>query len=330
MPDRPDKDVVRWGMIGCGSVAEVKAGPALQKASGSSLVAVTSRTIARARDYAKRHDIGRVHTTAAELIADPDVDVIYIATPPASHCELALAAAAGHKACLVEKPMARTHAECARMVSAFEEAGCPLWVAYYRRALPRYLLVRDLLRDDAIGRITSLHIEVFEPLASPDRAASWRFDPAIAGGGLFFDLGSHTLDMVDFLVGPVDDVHAVVVNTGGAYRAEDAVTASFRAGGDVCGTGVWNFHADRTLDRMTVVGTRGTIAFPMFSDGEVVLSGATNDRFSRPNPPHVHQPLIQTIVDELRGNGRCEATAASAARTAAVLDRCVAAYYAGR
>jgi 1,5-anhydro-D-fructose reductase (1,5-anhydro-D-mannitol-forming) len=323
-------NIVRWGMIGCGSVAEVKAGPALQKATGSSLVAVTSRTIAKARDYAERHGVARVHTTAAELIADPDVDAIYIATPPQSHCELALAVAAGRKACLVEKPMALTHGECARMVTAFEDAGCPLWVAYYRRALPRYLLVRDLLRDEAIGRVTSLQIEVFEPLASPDRATSWRFDPAIGGGGLFFDLGSHTLDMVDFLVGPIDDVHAVALNTGGAYRAEDAVTASFRAGANVCGTGVWNFNADRTVDRITLVGTRGSVVFPMFRDDDVVLSGVTADRFSRPNPPHVHQPLIQTIVDELRGNGRGDATAVSAARTAAVMERCVAGYYGSR
>jgi 1,5-anhydro-D-fructose reductase (1,5-anhydro-D-mannitol-forming) len=311
-------------MIGCGAVAEVKAGPGFQKATGSALVAVASRDAAKARDYAQRHAVPRAHATAADLIADPDVDAVYIATPPSSHEVLALSVAAARKPCLVEKPMALTHAQCVRMLAAFEAAQRPLWVAYYRRALPRYLLVRDLLQHQAIGRVSSVHIEVFEPMVSLERARTWRFDPAIAGGGLFYDMGSHTVDMVDFLVGPIESVAAVAVNTGGAYPVEDVVTASFRAA-DVCGAGVWNFNADRSFDQIRLVGTDGTIAFPMFGDGDVVLSRrGQEDRYAVATPAHVHQPLIQTIVDELRGVGRCESTAASGARASAVMERCVA------
>ena len=316
---------VHWGMIGCGDVAEVKAGPGFQKASGSSLVAVTRRDLDKAHDFAARHGVARVHATAADLVADPEVDAVYIATPPSSHCELALSVARACKPCLVEKPMAMNHRECVRMVDAFDAAGCPLWVAYYRRALPRYLLVRDLLRGGAIGRLTSVQIEVFDRLASGDRAKMWRFDPPIAGGGLFLDMGSHCMDMIDFLVGPLEEVSAVAINTGGAYRAEDVTSAAFRAGADVAGSGVWNFNADRTFDQTRLVGSSGTITFPMFSDGDVVASDGR--RFEVRNPPHVHQPLIQTIVDELRGRGRCESTARSGSRTAAVMDRCLARYY---
>jgi len=321
-------DIVRWGMIGCGSVAEVKAGPGFQKADGSALVAVASRDASKARDYAQRHGVPRVHETAADLIADRDVDAIYIATPPSSHCTLALAVADARKPCLVEKPMALNHAECLRMMTAFEAAGVPLWVAYYRRALPRYLLVRDLLNDQSIGRVTAAQIEVFEPIASADRVQSWRFDATIAGGGLLFDMGSHTVDMIDFLVGPIETIDAVAVNTGGVYPVEDVITAAFRAGGSVCGTGIWNFNADRSFDRMRLVGTVGTIAFPMFGDGDVELIGRDrHQRYRVANPPHVHQPLIQTTVDELRGRGRCESSAASGARASAVLERCVSGYY---
>ena len=316
--------LVRWGMIGCGDVAEVKAGPGFQKASGSMLTAVMRRDIDKARDFASRHHVDRVHATAADLIADPEVDAVYIATPPASHCELALAVARGRKPCLVEKPMAMTHRECVEMVDAFDAAGCPLWVAYYRRALPRYLLVRDLLRDGAIGQLTSVQIEVFDRLATGDRALMWRFDPSVAGGGLFLDMGTHCMDMIDFLVGPISDVSAVALNTGGTYRAEDVTAASFRAG-DLVGNGVWNFNADRTFDQTRLTGSGGTITFPMFSDGDVVCG----DRRSEVrNPPHVHQPLIQSIVDELRGRGRCESTGLSGARTALVMERCLATYYA--
>ena len=316
---------VRWGMIGCGDVAEVKAGPGFQKASGSALVAVMRRDIDKARDFAARHGVGKVHATADDLIEDPGVDAVYIATPPSSHCDLALSVARARKPCLVEKPMAMNHRECVRMVDAFDAAGRPLWVAYYRRALPRYLLVRDLLRGGTIGRLTSVQVEVFDRLASGDRAFAWRFDPSIAGGGLFLDMGSHCMDMIDFLVGPLEEVSAVALNTGRAYRAEDVTVASFRAGLDVAGSGVWNFNADRTFDAIRLVGSSGSITFPMFSDGDVVVSDGR--RFEVRNPPHVHQPLIQTIVDELRGRDRCESTGRSGCRTAGVMERCLGGYY---
>ena len=145
---------IRWGLIGCGDVAEVKSGPALYKADGSALVAVMRRDRAKAEDYARRHNVPRVHERADELITDPEVDAVYIATPPSSHCELALKTAAARKPCLVEKPMAMNHAECLQMVEAFRAAQTPLWVAYYRRALPRFLKVRELLRAGAIGQPT--------------------------------------------------------------------------------------------------------------------------------------------------------------------------------
>jgi len=314
-------------MIGCGDVAEVKAGPGFQKATDSTLAAVTSRNVDRARDFARRHGIHRVHATAHDLLADPDIDAVYIATPPSSHCELAEAAAQARKPCLVEKPMALNYRECARMAETFEAAGVPLWVAYYRRALPRYLSVRDLLRDGAIGRLTSVHVEAFAPLASPERARSWRFDPSLSGGGLFFDMGSHCVDMIDFLAGPIEHVSGLALNTGSLYPAEDLVVASFRTADGVAGTGVWNFNADRSTDHMRLVGTRGAIAFSLFNDQPVILeSHGAERRHESHNPAHVHQPLIQTIVDELLGRGRCESTAASALRTAHVMEQCVAGY----
>src|SRR5262245_3894720 len=173
---------VRWGMIGCGEVAEVKSGPGFQKANGSALVAVMRRDRLKAEDFAKRHGIPCVHSTAQALIDDPEVDAVYVATPPSSHCELALRVAGAGKPCLVEKPMGVNHSECVRMLEAFRKAGAPLWVAYYRRALPRFLKVRELLGSGVIGRLTSVRVDVCATLATGESALAWRFDPAIAGG----------------------------------------------------------------------------------------------------------------------------------------------------
>lgn len=321
-------DEVRWGIIGCGDVTEVKSGPGFQKARGSTLRAVMRRDVAKAEEYARRHGVPRVHRRAEDLIADPDIDAVYIATPPSTHCALAVQVSAAGKPCLVEKPMALNHGECMRMVKAFQARALPLWVAYYRRALPRFLLVRDLLRDGRIGRVTSAQIEVCDRLATTDRAGAWRFDPAVGGAGLFFDMGSHSLDLVDFLLAPVRDVSGVAVNTGGAYAAEDVTVASFELENGVAGTGLWNFNADGPSDSIRVIGSRGHLVTPIFTDGDVVISvDGREETHPARNPPHVHQPLIQTIVDELRGEGRCESTGESGARTSWVMDRCVAGYY---
>jgi predicted dehydrogenase len=325
------KGTIHWGMIGCGDVAEIKSGPAFQKAEGSELVAVMRRDRARAEDFARRHRVPVVHSDASSLIDDPAVDAVYIATPPSSHCELALRVAAAGKPCLVEKPMAMNHGECLRMVDAFRNTDRPLWVAYYRRALARFLKVRDLLAEGAIGILTSITIDVRSRLATGERAGQWRLDPSIAGGGLFFDLGSHCFDLIDFLVGPVSTVHGFSVNTGGAYPPEDVTAAVFQLNHALVGSGVWNFNAPSKADFITFTGSGGELKTPIFTDGDVSIIAHDKEQILPfRNPPHVHQPLIQTIVDELHGNGECPSTGVSGARTSSVLDRCVANYYGKR
>jgi len=324
-------DVVRWGIIGCGNVTEVKSGPGFQKADGSSLAAVMRRDRAKAEDYARRHGVPRAYDSADALIHDPGVDAVYIATPPSSHCDLALRVAAAHKPCLVEKPMAMTHAECVRMNDAFRAAGVPIFAAYYRRALPRFLEVRRQLESGAIGAVTDVHVRIAEPLAKGEAAAGWRFDPAVAGAGLFYDLASHCLDLLDFLLGPIDEASGFAVNTGGAYAAEDVTAGALRFRRGMVGTGTWNFNADRSEDWMVFTGPLGELRTPVFTDGDIVVRRAGHEEILPiRNPPHVHQPLIQSIVDELRGRGRCESTGESGARAAWVMDRLLEGYRSGQ
>ena len=321
-------DVVRWGMIGCGNVAEVKSGPALQKANGSALVAVMRRDRAKAEDYARRHNIARVYTAADDLIDDPEVDAVYVATPPSSHCELALKAAAAGKPCLVEKPMAMKHDECLRMIEAFRARQVPLWVAYYRRALPRFLKVRELLRERAIGELTSIHVKVTEPLATGETAEAWRLNREVAGAGLFLDLASHNFDIIDFVAGPITLAAGFAVNSGGAYAVEDVTAAAFQIGESIVGIGLWNFNAPAKADSIVFTGSSGEIATAVLGDEDVVVTrDEQQNRYRFRNPPHVHQPLVQTIVDELRGKGRCESPAESGARASWVMDRCLESYY---
>ena len=321
-------DRVRWGIIGCGDVTEVKSGPAFQKARDSSLVAVMRRNLAKAADYARRHGVPKYYGHADDLINDPEVSAVYIATPPSSHCELALKVASAGKPCLVEKPMAVNHAECVRMVETFRDRHVPLFVAYYRRALPRFQTARELLRSGRIGRPTSVHTFHYDRLAVGDAARVWRVDPAIAGAGFFLDLASHGIDLLDFLLGPISAAAGEAINSGGVYAAEDVTGAHFRFESGVVGTGIWNFNAGRSDNGIVITGSAGELRLPVFTDAAlVVVRDGREEVMPFRNPPHIHQPFVQTVVDELLGRGRYESTGESGARASWVMDRCLESYY---
>jgi predicted dehydrogenase len=319
---------IRWGMIGAGNVTEVKSGPGFQKAQHSALVAVMRRDAALAKDYAERHGVPRWYDDAEALIRDPDVDAVYIATPPHVHKAYTLLCAEAGKPVYVEKPMALTYAECQEMIAACQVNHVPLWVAYYRRMLPRFLKIKELVDSGAIGVIRSVQVALFRPPAAYNRESlPWRVQPDIAGGGLFVDVGSHTLDLLDYFLGSIHAVTGFAVNQGGLYPAEDHVVANFVFERGVLGSGVWCFTAGYDLDRVELVGTRGKISFATFDNMPVQLvTDAGEQVFTIDHPAHIQQPLIQSIVDELNGEGACPSTGLTAARTSWVIDQILADY----
>jgi predicted dehydrogenase len=304
---------MRWGIIGVGDVTEVKSGPAFQRATGSELVAVMRRTASLAQHYAHRHHVPRWHTDAEAILSADDIDAVYIATYPNTHAEYTRRAAAAGKAVLVEKPMAVTVEECRSMTDACERAGVPLWVAYYRRALPRFERVREMIADGAIGEVRAVNSIRFQSR----RPGSWQTSVGLSGGGWFFDAACHTLDWLDHLFGPLRDVRGQAIAHG--VRLEDTVVASYRFDGDIVGSGTWCFDAGAESDRTTIVGTEGTVTVSISAAEPIELRrGNAVEHLAIPDPPHVHEPLLRTIVDERNGVGRCPSTGRSAMRTAEV------------
>ncbi|HXP97430.1 MAG TPA: Gfo/Idh/MocA family oxidoreductase [Telmatospirillum sp.] len=324
--------VIRWGLIGCGDVTEVKSGPAFAKADNSALIAVMRRDAAKAEDYARRHGVPRWHNDAQAIIAAPDIDAVYIATRPDSHHDYCLRCAAAGKAVYVEKPMAMNYAQCLSMTDACETGGVPLFVAYYRRAMPYLLTVKDLLEDGAIGRVCAVQTRHFSRLP-PDAERTgghlpWRFDPTFGSGGIFFETACHGLDILDFFFGPITHVKGFARNVAGAYPPEDTVTASYAFASGVIGSGLWCFAAERDDEIIEIIGTAGSLTFHPFSFAPIHLThGGSVRAFPIANPTHVQQPLIQSIVDELNGIGRCPSTGLSAARTAWVIETILQDYH---
>jgi predicted dehydrogenase len=318
--------MIRWGIVGCGDVTEVKSGPALQQADGSALVAVMRRDGEKARDYAGRHNVARWYDDADALIADAEVDAVYVATPPSSHLELAMKVAAAGKPCLVEKPMARTGEECRQMVEAFERAGVPLFVAYYRRALPAFVRVRQLVDAGTLGTITSVSSRFSRP-PSPD--AGWRIDPDVSGGGLFVDLASHALNALEWIAGDFVEPQGRAVGLA-HERVEDVVTLQWRcAASGALGYAAYNFASAVSEDVLEITGTKARVSWACFGDGTVAIAHADGrvEIEKHPPPRHVHGPLVQAIVDELRGRGRSPSDGISGMRTSVLIDVAIGEFY---
>ena len=315
---------VRWGIIGVGDVCEVKSGPAFQIAKNSKLVSVMRRNAKKAEDFAKRHEVPKWVDNADELINDADVNAIYIATPPNTHSEYTLKAAAAGKAVYVEKPMAHNFTECEEMVKVCNKLGVPLFVAYYRRALPNILKVKEIIDSGILGDIRFINIKLQKTI-QPDilvahlGRVNWRVNPSVSGGGYFYDLASHQLDVMDFIFGPIKEAKGFSLNQAGKYPADDITIGTFKFESKILGNGVWTFNTCGISDNdITVIeGSKGRVSFPFFGDNTVTLEleGRQKEIFRFNISKHIQQPLIQTIVDELTGIGKCASTGTSAART---------------
>jgi predicted dehydrogenase len=334
MSNTTTKRTIRWGIIGCGDVCEIKSGPGFYKADNSALTMVMRRDAAKAQDYAKRHNVPRWTTDADEVIHSPEVDIVYIATPVGDHAAYALKVAQAGKPCYIEKPLTRNHDEALQIVEAFEQKKIPAFAAFYRRQLPRFVKAKELIDSGAIGQVTALNVMYQSPAHKRITADNlpWRVQAQHSGGGLFFDLASHALDVIDYMIGPLINVTGNARNVTSIYDVEEIVSLRFDLQNSVgVGTGCWNFASHCHEDRILIHGTEGKLDMACFAHPRLTLITAEGeDVMQLPDPPHVHQPLIQSIVNELNGMGKCPSTVESAARTAKVMDLATENYYGSR
>jgi predicted dehydrogenase len=316
---------IRWGIIGCGDVTEIKSGPGFQKADHSSLVAVMRRNGKLAQDYAHRHGVPKWYDNAEALIHDPEVDAVYIATPPAFHKTYTLLSAQAGKPVYVEKPMALNHEECQAMLQACRAADVPLFVAYYRRALSRFLKIKELIDTQAIGEVRFVTVTLYQPpppIEPNSPTLPWRVIPELAGGGYFIDLASHMLDFLDYLFGPIGHVHGFAANQAHRYPAEDIVTGTLVFESGIQGVGTWCFTSYDRRDVTEIVGSEGKLTYSTFDNQPILLTTAKGStELSYDHPPHIQQPLIQSVVNALNGIGTCPSTGESAARTSWTMDQ---------
>ncbi len=292
--------VLGWGIIGCGDVAEKKGGPALYGVPGSELIAVMRRDVAKAEDFARRHGAKRWYGTAEELLADPEVNAVYVATPVDTHHHYTLLAAAASKHVLCEKPMAMNVAECRDMIAACDASGVKLAIAYYRRTYPVVQKMRQLLQEDAIGEpmLARINLTSYYNPADPLAPKEWRADAAIAGGGVMFDVGSHRLDVLVYLLGDVARVAGFSGTLHAGYAVEDAVALALELASGVQAVANFNWNVGSSTDEFEIYGTAGKMLARPLEGGHLELyQGQTLvSAFDLPRPAITHWELVENLV----------------------------------
>ena len=318
---------VCWGFIGCGEVTEKKSGPAFSIIPGSKVVAVMSRNRDKAQSYAERHNIPRFYDDAQRLVDDPDVNAVYIATPPSTHATYAIMAMKSGKAVYIEKPMASNYEDCCRINRIAEKTRVPCFVAYYRRYLPYFQLVKRLVKEGRIGHVVNVQIRFAVPPRDLDYNRDnlpWRVQPDIAGGGYFYDLAPHQIDLLQEMFGPIVEAEGYTANRGGLYKTEDSVSACFRFSDGLPGSGSWCFvaHESAKEDRIEIIGDAGQLSFSVFTYDPIVLHTAKGrEELFEPNPIYVQLPLIKNVVEHLQDKAICTCDCVSATSVNWVVDK---------
>ena len=295
---------IRWGIIGCGNVTEVKSGPPYQMTKDFQLNMVMRRNLELAKDYALRHEVPSFTSDASKIIENPKIDAVYIATPPDTHKYYALKVASVAKPCCLEKPMAPCFADSLEIFEAFDKTKTPLFIAYYRRSLPRFNAIKDWLDSRLIGEVRHILWNKTRTTSPVDisGANNWRTDAKIAPGGYFDDLASHGLNLFSYLLGEIIDAKGLSVNQQELYSAYDSISGTWVHESGVTGSGSWNFGAYRPLDEVKIFGSKGEIHFSVLGEEPICLINekGTEKKFIQ-HPKHLHQYHVDNMRKHLFG-----------------------------
>ncbi len=323
------KGTVYWGIIGCGDVCEVKSGPAFSKVPNSKLVAVMRRNIDKAKDYAQRHGVSKYYADANELVNNKEVNAVYIATPPSLHEQYTEMALKAGKPVYVEKPVSINAASTERMIAMEKNYGGKVSVAHYRRALPLFNKIKQLVQEGAIGKVKIILLKTLQPATSKiitKTKDNWRINPEISGGGLFHDLSPHQLDILYWIFGTPKLIQVLPANQGKQYNAPDLTMVQLAFNNDIYFDGVWNFNVAETSteDICEITGDKGSIRFSFFRTGKVELKTVSGIKiFEMESPAHIQQPHINNVVKFFRGEAANPCSLEEALITMQIMDKAI-------
>jgi predicted dehydrogenase len=316
--------VIGWGLVGCGDIAAKRVAAALGQAEGSTLVTVARARAERAAEFAERHGARRWHADWRDVLKDPEVDAVYLATPVRLHAEQAVAAAEAGKHVLCEKPIALDVASGERMLAAARAGGVRLGVAYYRHHYPVVARLREILRSGEIGEPVLAQVQAFEPFdPGPDHPRAWLMRRSESGGGPMADFGCHRIEVLLDLLGPVAEVHGLPDNVRYKEReVEDTCVAHLRLRSGAVAVLTVTHAAFDSRDTLEILGTKGAAHVSVLNQGTLRVTTAGGTREER-HPPHanLHQPLVEDFVAAIREGRQPAVSGAVGLEVARVMAR---------
>ena len=314
------KGKVNWAIVGLGDIVRKRVGSAILQQPNSSVYACVSRNPDKRREDLERLQPAKVFTDFKEMLADEDVDAVYLATPVNLHAPQTIAALKAGKDVLVEKPMAMNSAQATEICRAAQQSGRRLSVAYYRRFWERFQLVKDMLDGGDFGQVVSVRIalrEWYQPdLADPK---AWRVKPEMSGGGVLMDVGCHRLDLLAWWFGLPKRLVASIRK--GRYQTEDSATVlmTLDNGADV--TVSFNWDSKALADEIHLVGTEAKVTL-LPCDGPEVSIYAANELQHRqiPKPTNAHYPLIDDFARAIVAGRSPRFSAADGMKATQIMD----------
>lgn len=324
--------IIRWGFLGCGKVVRTKSGDAFRNVPNSTIEVIRRRNLDAAKESAEYFGAPYWCDRIEELLAS-EIDAVYIATPPGLHYEQAMACLNAGKAVYLEKPFARNYTEAKQLTEAFEEAGVPLYIGHYRRALPRFLKIREMLKSNIIGDVTDIDFYLNRIFSQKEADNSWLYNPVLSGGGKYYDIAPHTVDIIQFLFGDITEVQGSARNLGVGCPLENVVEMTFVTEKGVNGKARFCCVADEKSDRMHVTGTKGTMEFSVHGKTDVIVkdeNGTILEQFDLPDPKAVEESMVQSVVEDLLGISKCESKAKDVLVTYKIIDEVLNEFYGGR
>ena len=323
---------IKWGLIGCGNVVETKSGPAFNTTPNSSIYAIMRRNLEKAEESAKKLGASKWYDNVDELLADENVNAVYIATPPGLHLEQATKCCKAKKPTYLEKPFARNYKEALEITNMFKEAGVPLYVAHYRRALPKFIKIKELLKNNTIGNVCEVDFRLNRKFNRAEAIDSWLYNTELSGGGKFYDIAPHSIDIMVYLFGNFTEVKGICTNNSNEYKVEDIVTMMFKTEKGIVGTANFNSIAFDKKDLIIINGTKGKIEFSMHGDSSIIITTPEKtETIDIKNPDIIQESMVENVVESLiTGEHLNTCSGDEALETYRIMDEVLKDYYNGR
>ena len=292
------------------TIAHKRVAAAIQQDPNSQLMAACCRTKENLSRFCERFEIGRAYSKHSELLNDPDLDAVYLATPVDMHQPHTIEAASAGKHVLVEKPMALDVDQCQSMIDACQQHDVKLGVAYYRRFYPTIDRLRELLSTNKLGTPLAVFAATGARFAiQPDEAGYWRVKKGKGGGGAIMDVGSHRIDLLLDLFGDVRNVRGYCDTKVGSWDAEDCATVLCQFENGVQATVQCFFGTRVPIDSFELIGSHGRVIIKTLNGPQIEWTTAEGSQVEYlPPDDNLHAPLIRdfslAIVEDRRP--RCD------------------------